>query len=147
MSFVFYSAARFLLLCYCCVFCFLLSAALHRHSCLRTIRFQNSTVAPSPHKMILMRICLCTMSDSSYSHSHTLTITCTCCYDEIKGAQDLKIYSHAHSLVLTLLQTATLLQGVQCMTCTHTCILVHALHCCLVHGLDAGERMEASRAL
>ena len=46
-----------------------------------------------------MRICLCTMSDSSYSH--TLTITCTCCYDEIKGTQDLKIYSHAHSLILS----------------------------------------------
>ena len=27
------------------------------------------------------------------------TITCTCCYDEIKGTQDLKIYSHAHSLI------------------------------------------------
>ena len=29
---------------------------------------------------------------------NTLTITCTCCYDEIKGTQDLKIYSHADSL-------------------------------------------------
>ena len=28
----------------------------------------------------------------------TLTITCTCCYDEIKGIQDPKIYSHADSL-------------------------------------------------
>ena len=53
-----------------------------------------------------MRICLCTVSDSSYSHSHTLTITCTCCYDEIKGTQDLKIYSHAHSLILSLTLTA-----------------------------------------
>ena len=35
---------------------------------------------------------------SSHSHSHTLTITCTCCYDETKGTQDLKIYSHADSL-------------------------------------------------
>ena len=34
----------------------------------------------------------------THTHSHTLTITCTCCYDEIKGAQDLKIYSHADSL-------------------------------------------------
>ena len=39
---------------------------------------------------------------SSYSHSHTLSITCTCCYDEIKGTQDLKIYSHAHSRILAL---------------------------------------------
>ena len=51
--------------------------------------------------MILMRICLCTVSDSSYSHSHTLAITCTCCYDEIKRTQDLKIYSHADSLILS----------------------------------------------
>merc|ERR1711865_655086 len=36
-----------------------------------------------------------------HSHSHTLTITCTCCYDEIKGTQDLKIYSHADSLILS----------------------------------------------
>ena len=35
------------------------------------------------------------------THSHTLTITCTCCYDEIKGTQDLKIYSHADSLILS----------------------------------------------
>ena len=39
---------------------------------------------------------------SSASYTHTLTITCTCCYDEIKGTQDLKIYSHADSLILSL---------------------------------------------
>ena len=33
--------------------------------------------------------------------THTLTITCTCCYDEIKGTQDLKIYSHADSQILS----------------------------------------------
>ena len=42
----------------------------------------------------------------SHAHSlilsHTLTITCTCCYDEIKGTQDLKIYSHADSLSVCL---------------------------------------------
>ena len=32
--------------------------------------------------------------------SLTLTITCTCCYDVISGIQDLKIYSHADSLIL-----------------------------------------------
>ena len=37
---------------------------------------------------------------SLFTYSHTLTITCTCCYDEIKGTQDPKIYSHAHSLIL-----------------------------------------------
>ena len=31
----------------------------------------------------------------------SLTINCTCCCDEIKGTQDLKIYSHAHSLILS----------------------------------------------
>ena len=34
--------------------------------------------------------------------SLTLTITCTCYYDVINGIQDLKIYSHADSLSLTL---------------------------------------------
>ena len=37
------------------------------------------------------------------SASLTLTTSCTCCYDEIKGTQDLKIDSHAHSLILSLL--------------------------------------------
>ena len=37
------------------------------------------------------------------SLSHTLTASCTCCYDEIKGVQDLKIYSHADSLILSQL--------------------------------------------
>ena len=36
-----------------------------------------------------------------HSHKHRLTITCTCCYDEIKGTQDRKIYSHADSLILS----------------------------------------------
>ena len=52
--------------------------------------------------MILMRICL--LSDSKvtvYNHTHTLTIPCTCCYDVISGIQDLKIYSHARSLILS----------------------------------------------
>ena len=35
------------------------------------------------------------------THILTLTITCTCCYDEIKGTQDLKIYSHADSVILS----------------------------------------------
>ena len=37
-----------------------------------------------------------------YTHTHTLTITCTCCYDVINGIQDLKIYSHADSLIISL---------------------------------------------
>ena len=32
----------------------------------------------------------------------SLTITCTCCCDGIYGAQGLKIYSHANSLILAL---------------------------------------------
>ena len=31
----------------------------------------------------------------------SLTVSCTCWYDEIKGTQDLKIYSHADSLILS----------------------------------------------
>ena len=51
---------------------------------------------------VSLSVCLCIVSDSSYSLTHTLTITITCCYDEIKGTQDLKIYSHADSQILTL---------------------------------------------
>ena len=37
-----------------------------------------------------------------YTHTHSLisTLHYTCCYDEIKGNQDLKICSHADSLIL-----------------------------------------------
>ena len=36
-------------------------------------------------------------------HTHTLTITCTCCcYNVINRIQDLKIYSHADSQILSL---------------------------------------------
>ena len=42
--------------------------------------------------------CSLSLASTSHAHSHTLTITCTCCYDEIKGIQDLKIYSLADSL-------------------------------------------------
>ena len=38
-----------------------------------------------------------------HSHTHALTVTCICYYDEIKGTQDLKIYSHAHSQILSLM--------------------------------------------
>ena len=47
---------------------------------------------------------------TSHSHCHTLTITRTCCYDEIKGTQDLKIYSHAYSLILSFSLTFSLLR-------------------------------------
>ena len=45
------------------------------------------------------------MSDSKvtvYTHCLSLTITCTCCCDEVKGVQDLKIYSHADSQIRSL---------------------------------------------
>ena len=44
----------------------------------------------------------CQLHTHTLTHPHTLTITCTGCYDEIKGTQDLKIYSHAHSLIPSL---------------------------------------------
>ena len=49
-------------------------------------------------------VCLSLFSQSltiTHNHSLTLTISCTCCCDEIKGVQDLKIYSHADSLILS----------------------------------------------
>ena len=36
-----------------------------------------------------------------FSLTHILTVTCTRCYDEIKGTQDRKIYSHADSQILS----------------------------------------------
>ena len=41
---------------------------------------------------------------TSYTHTLALIITShhACCYDEIKGTQDVKIYSHADSLILAL---------------------------------------------
>ena len=45
------------------------------------------------------RLCLFTHSES---HTRLPTIFCTCCCDEIKGVQDLKIYSHADFLILSL---------------------------------------------
>ena len=44
-------------------------------------------------------------------HSHSHTLTCTYRYDEIKGTQDLKIYSHADSLILSLHSLALWLSG------------------------------------
>ena len=57
-----------------------------------------------------------------HSYSHTLTITCTCCYDEIKGTQDLKMYSHADSL--SELVCVTIAYSTDCKTylfCHSTC--------------------------
>ena len=43
--------------------------------------------------------------DCLHSHTHTLinTLHHACCYDEIKGIQDLKIYSHARSHARSLI--------------------------------------------
>ena len=38
---------------------------------------------------------------TSHSYTYTLTIPCACFDDETKGAQSLKIYSHADSLILS----------------------------------------------
>ena len=54
---------------------------------------------------------LSVVPSTSHSHSHSLTITCTCCYDEIKGTQDLKIYSHADSQILSLSSCAAVVAG------------------------------------
>ena len=63
---------------------------------IRACRCQSLTGVSLPASLILT----CSL-DLSVSH-YLLTITCTCCYDETKGTQDLKICSHAHSLILTV---------------------------------------------
>ena len=57
----------------------------------------SQTTAPRP--------CLFTHSQS-HTHNHTFTYTHypVYCYDEVKGIQDLKIYSHADSLIPSLSQ-------------------------------------------
>ena len=63
--------------------------------------------------------------------SPSLSITCTCCYDEIKGTQDLKIYSHADSQILSvvccllsvvcsLFSALMLILSLLCLHCTHS---------------------------
>ena len=50
---------------------------------------------------LLIRVCL--VSDSKVTvYTHTLTLTRTCCYDVLNEIQDLKMYSHAESLILAL---------------------------------------------
>ena len=68
----------------------------------------------------------CEVSDRAsalhaHSHTHTLTITCTCCYDVINGIQNLKICSHADSLVLFLPRS----------------ILINSFVWCAVHDICA----------
>ena len=54
------------------------------------------------HKLqnVVRRLGLGICPSTSHSHSYTPTVTCTC-YGEIKGTQDLEIYSHAGSQILS----------------------------------------------
>ena len=52
--------------------------------------------------LILLLPSLTRSSLDTHNHRLTHTIACTCCYDGIKGIQDLKIYSHADSLTLSM---------------------------------------------
>ena len=67
-----------------------------------TILIPICTLQPPPLFLLLNTApgpCLFT---HTHTHTHTVTIPCTCCHDEIKGIQDLKIFSHADSLILSL---------------------------------------------
>ena len=85
----------------CTVPCTVLVAVMEAKELKTKISLTHSLI----HSLALSLTLPCSLvSDSKvtlYTHTHTLTITCTCCYDEIKGIQDLKIYSHAVSLVLS----------------------------------------------
>ena len=65
------------------------------------------------------------------SMSLSFSITCTCCYDEIKGTQDLKIYSHADSQILSL-SFSTHFHSLSHSLYTLTLRLSSALHITLV---------------
>ena len=47
--------------------------------------------------------CLPVSVSVSHCLTHSLLITCTCCFDENKGTQDLKIYSHAEFLIRSII--------------------------------------------
>ena len=72
----------------------------HAHSLILSLKHSLS-LKHNPHNVV-RRLGLDIYRSTSHSHSHTLTITCTCCYYEIKGTQDLTIYSHADSQILSL---------------------------------------------
>ena len=61
----------------------------------------SAPVSLGNHKPVLYVVRRLGLSICS-STSHALLISCTCCYDEIKGNQDLKNYSHADSLSVSL---------------------------------------------
>ena len=76
-------------------FCVILS--LYNSSfCLITVLSASQTFKNHTHVVRRLGWSICS------SASLTFTCTCTCYYDEIKVFQDLKIYSHAVSLILSL---------------------------------------------
>ena len=60
---------------------------------------------------VVAAISLYFLQPHTHTLTHSLTITCTCCYDEIKGTQDLKIYSHADSQILSVSSCAAVVAG------------------------------------
>ena len=65
------------------------------------LRLVNHLNTLSLHVVRRLRLSICSSTELTHSRTHTLTITYNCCYDEMKEAQDLKIYSHvsdSHSL-------------------------------------------------
>ena len=92
--------------------------------------------------------CASTLSLQPHSHTHPLTITCTCCYVEIKGTQDLKIYSHADSLIRALflhsqpcahiypVLTGLLTSHIKCFFISHSVLIPLLSLCSLTHSLS-----------
>ena len=81
----------------------------------------------------------------THSHTHTLTLTCTCCYDEIKGTQDLKIYSHAHSLILPHSLSLPLVSVFGSVSVSASILLLHSI--CLARSCLHQDSLYFSRKI
>ena len=75
----------------------------------------------------VLSICKSVLKVTVYTRTRTITITCTCCYDEIKGTQDLKIYSHADSQILYLQVCFNIHLGPIYATLSLTLLLFHSV--------------------
>ena len=78
-------------------------------------------------------LCLSLIGHLLFSLTHTLAITRTCCYDGINGIQDLKIYSHADSLILSLMSDVDVFAEFLYALLSHQAVHLTALF----HGIVA----------
>ena len=99
------------------------------------------------------------LSLSLVIHPHSLTISCTWCYDEIKGIQNLEIYSRADSLIfslscpvhfpLSLCHATLLLLSVHNCAATASSMMIHSRinEICVLKKREEAKKALVPRAL